>query len=230
MKIFSRIGFFAIVLTGVFGTLAVVETSAQRTTEILKRMDTRYKNMQTLQADITMEKRNNQVDETDVSIGKVKYIPKTGKQKMYVRIDWDKPAPESMSVIGDKYVIYRKQQGVVYEGTASKAKNNAKAGNALAFLSMSRKELNDNYTYRDLGVETVKGGTTALHLELTPKTAATYKLAHLWIDKDGVPVMARIVEKNNDTTTILLSNLAMNGSIKGSDFVIDYPKSIKPIK
>src|SRR5215204_1745627 len=99
MKIFSRIGFFAIVLTGVFGTVAVVETSAQRTTEILKRMDTRYKNMQTLQADITMEKRNNQIDETDVSIGKVKYIPKTGKRAMYVRIDWDKPAPESMSVI-----------------------------------------------------------------------------------------------------------------------------------
>ena len=230
MKNFSRYGFFVIALAFVFGALAATEISAQRTTEVLRRMDTRYKNMQTLQADITMEKRNNQLDETDVSIGKVKYIPKNAKQKMYVRIDWDKPSPESMSVIGDKYVIYRQQQGVVYEGNTSKAKNNAKAGNALAFLGMSRKEMNDNYTYRDLGAETLKGGTKAVHLELTPKAAATYKLAHLWIDKDGVPVMARIVEKNNDTTTILLSNLAMNASVKGSDFVIDYPKSIKPIK
>jgi outer membrane lipoprotein-sorting protein len=186
--------------------------------------------MQTLQSDITMEKRNNQLDETDVSVGKVKYIPKTPKRVMYVRIDWEKPVPESMSVIGDKYVIYRRQQKQVFEGKTSEAKNNAKAGNALAFLSMSRKEMNDNFTYRDLGDETVKGGIKAVHLELTPKTATSYKLAHLWIDKDGVPVMARIVEKNNDTTTILLSNLKMNGSINGGDFVIDYPKSINPIK
>src|SRR5215204_3530937 len=193
MSNFSRNGFIAIALTFVLGSFAVTESNAQRTTEVLKRMDASYKNMQTLQADIIMEKYSQQVDETDRSIGKIKYIPKTAKNGMYIRIDWAKPIEEYMAVVGDDYRIYRPKLKQVYEGKTSGAKNNAKAGSALAFLSMSRRELTDNFTHRDLGDETIMGGTNAVHLELTPKGAATYKLAHLWVDKDGVPVMAKIV-------------------------------------
>jgi outer membrane lipoprotein-sorting protein len=227
---FSRTGFIAIALTFIFSSFAVNEVSAQRVSEVLRRMDVRYKNMQTLQADIVLEKYSQQIDETDRSSGKIKYIPKTSKNVMYIRIDWMQPVEERMAVIGDEYRIYRPKLKQVYEGKTSSAKNNAKAGSALAFLSMSRKELVDNFTHRDLGDETIAGGTKAVHLELTPKNAATYKLAHLWVDKDGVPVMARIVEKNDDSTTILISNLKLNATLDGKDFVIDYPKSIKPIR
>jgi outer membrane lipoprotein-sorting protein len=223
-------GLTAIALTFILGALAVIEADAQRVSEALKRMDAHYESLQTLQADITMEKFNSQLDETDVSTGKIKYIPKTDKRVMYVRVDWAKPVEEYMAVIGDGYRIYRPKMQQVYEGRTSEAKNNAKAGNALAFMSMKRKELNDNYSYRDLGDETIKGGVQAVHLELTPKIAATYKMAHIWVDKDGMPVMVRIVEKNNDSTTIFLSNLTKNGKLDGGDFDIKYPKSIKPIR
>jgi len=230
MSNFSRKALIVAAFAFVFAAFAAVETRAQRTSEILRRMDEHYKRLKTLQADVKMEKFNSQLKESDVSTGRVKYIPKIVNGKMYVRIDWQKPVEERMAVIGNEYVIYRVKQQQVYEGKTSGAKNNAKASNALAFLSMSRKEMNDNFTYRDLGNETVAGGTQTVHLELTPKSAASYKTAHLWVDSTGLPVMVRIVEKNNDTTTIFLSNLKKNETLKGADFKIDYPKSIKPIR
>jgi outer membrane lipoprotein-sorting protein len=230
MNNFLRTGLAAIALAFVFGMFAASEADAQRVSEAIRRMDAHYKSLQTLQADITMEKYNKQLDETDVSTGKVKYIPKADKRVMYIRVDWLKPVEEYMAVIGDGYRIYRPKLQQVYEGKTSEAKNNAKAGSAFAFLSMKRKELNDNYSYRDLGDETIKGGTQAVHLELTPKIATTYKMAHIWVDKDGMPVMIRIVEKNNDATTIFFSNLSKNDKLNGGDFDIKYPKSIKPIR
>lgn len=231
MRNLLRIGFIIIAFTFVFGVNSVIEVNAQRNTEILKRVDAHYKWLQSLQSDITMEKYNAQLNVTDdPSVGKIKYVPKTAKNVMFIRVDWSKPIEEYMSVRGDDYTIYRPRLKQVYEGKTSAAKNSAKAGNALSFLSMSRKEISDNYTIRDLGDEIVKGGTQTFHIELTPKNAANYKLAHLWVDKNGMPVMAKIVEKNNDTTTVFLSNITENAKLDGRVFIIEYPKSIKPIR
>jgi len=230
MSDFLRTGFIAIALTFILSVFTVSETSAQRTSEVLKRMDAHFKALKSLKAGVKMEKYNSQLKESDVYTGAIKYVPKTVNGKMYIRIDWEKPVEERMAVIGNEYLIYRVKQQQVLAGKTGNAKNNANASNALAFMSMSRKELVDNFTHRDLGTETVAGGTQTVHLELTPKTAASYKVAHLWIDKDGMPVMIRIVEKNDDTTTLFLSNLKKNEKLDGKDFTIDYPKSIKPIR
>src|SRR5215213_886223 len=125
MSNFLRIGFIAIALVFVFNIFAVSEANAQRVSEALKRMDAHYKSLQTLQAEITMEKYNKQLDETDISTGKVKYLPKTDKRVMYVRVDWLKPVEEYMAVIGDGYRIYRPKLKQVYEGKTNEAKNNA---------------------------------------------------------------------------------------------------------
>ncbi len=230
MSKFLRTVFTAIALTFVISVLTVSETSAQRASEALKRMDAHFKSLKTLKAAVKMEKYNKQLKESDVYTGAIKYVPKTVNGKMYIRIDWEKPLEERMAVVGNDYLIYRVKQQQVYTGKTSGAQNNANASNALAFLSMSRKELATNFDYRDLGTETVAGETQTVHLELTPKTAAGYKLAHLWVDKDGMPVMIRIVEKNDDTTTLFLSNLKKNDKLDGKDFKIDYPQSIKPIR
>jgi outer membrane lipoprotein-sorting protein len=230
MSVFSRYAFVALALAFVLTTFTAVDADAQRVSEVLRRMDERYKKVKTLQADIVMEKFNKQIQDSDTTSGKIKYIPKSVNGKMYVRIDWLKPVVEHMAVINDEYTIFRPKLKQVYQGKTKDAKNNAKAGSALAFLSMSRRELSDNYDFRDLGDETIAGGAKAVHLELTPKAAANYKIAHLWVDKDGVPLMAKIVEKNDDTTTIYMSGIKMNAPLKGSDFEIKYPKSIEPIR
>jgi outer membrane lipoprotein-sorting protein len=186
--------------------------------------------LSSLQAVISMEKYDSQLKVSDITEGTVKYLPKTKDRVMYVRVDWTKPLVEQILVIGNSYTLYRPRLKQVIVGTTDKAKNNGKIGGAFSFMSMSKNELNANYTYRHIDEENVKGAGNTAHLELTPKKAAAYKLAHLWVDGDGMPVMAKIVEKNDDTTTILFSNMKKNLTLKGPDFAIDYPKSIKPIQ
>ena len=82
---FSRNGFIAIALIFIFSSFAVNEASAQRVSEVLRRMDARYKNMQTLQADIVLEKYDKNVGETDSTSGRIKYIPKTTGRVMYIK-------------------------------------------------------------------------------------------------------------------------------------------------
>jgi outer membrane lipoprotein-sorting protein len=201
--------------------------------QILDRMNAHHQALQSLEASIRMDKYNAQLDETDTTEGTVKYLPKHNKAtkgKMYVRLDWLKPVVEQISVIGDDYVLYRPRLNQVYVGKTNSARNNAKAGNALAFMSMSKAELNANYTVKYLGVQKVAGGIETWHLELTPKNPTSYKTAYLWVDGNGMPIMAKVIENNNDSTTVLLSNLRKNITIAGSDFQIKYPKNIKPIR
>jgi hypothetical protein len=217
-----------------FSGLNVTTASAQNITEVLRRVDKRNQILQTLQADVTMEKVNTQLKETDTQTGKIKYIPKTAKMaknKMYVRLDWNSPRKESMSVIGDQYEVYLEQQKTVYQGRTSDAKSKAKAGSALSLISMSRADLTANFTHRVLGTETIPGGIETINVEMTPKTSAAYKLAHVFIDSNGMPRMIRIFEKDGITiTTILLSDPVENASINGADFKLVYPASIKPIR
>jgi outer membrane lipoprotein-sorting protein len=91
-------------------------------------------------------------------------------------------------------------------------------------MSMSRAQLAANYDVRYAGEETVKSGVKTWHLVLTPKTPTSYKSADLWVDKDGMPVQATIVEKNNDSTTILLSAIVPNSTLNASVFTISPPK------
>jgi outer membrane lipoprotein-sorting protein len=198
--------------------------------EILKRMDEHHKALTSLQANVLMEKYNSQLDETDVTEGIVKYLPKTPKRAMYVRLDWTKPVVEQISVIGNAYTLYRPRLNQVYIGKTDNAKNNAKVGNALAFISMSKEELKANYTVNYLGKVKLKDDVETWHLELIPKKTSSYKAAYLWVDVDGMPRQARVVENNGDTTTVLLYNIQKNITLKGSDFEIQYPKNAKLIK
>jgi outer membrane lipoprotein-sorting protein len=148
---------------------------------------------------------------------------------MYVRIDWTTPVQEQMSVIGDEYRLYRPRLNQLIKGKVNKAKNNGAAGGALAFMSMSKEQLKANYTVKYLGEETVKSGVKTFHIELTPKAASSYKSAELWVDADGMPVQAKVIEANNDSTTVLLTNIKKNETIKTDVFVINYPKTAKVI-
>ena len=55
-------------------------------------------------------------------------------------------------------------------------------------------------------------------------------MADLWVDGNGMPVQAKITEKNNDTTLVLLSNMQKNVTIKASEFKINLPKGTKIIR
>jgi outer membrane lipoprotein-sorting protein len=228
-----RLGLFGISLFLVFSTVSVTESKAQNVLgEILRRMDANNKALQSLTAAVTMVKYNPQLNVSDTTTGTTSYLPKTKLtgNKRYIRIDWTQPVQEQIAVIEDSYELYRPRLNQVIVGKTSGAKNNASVGGALGFMSMSKEQLKANYDVVFIGEEEIKGGIKTWHLQLTPKTAQSYKMADLWVDGDGMPRQAKVTEQNNDTTEVLLSNIQKNGTIQTKIFKLSYPGNVKKIK
>lgn len=230
MKSFFRLSLTAIAFLFVFNIFAVTETKGQAIlNDILKRMDNNNKSLQTLRANVAMDKFNSQLDEHDLYEGKAIYLPQA-KSNAYVRIDWSKPVEESLAVVKKDYILYRPRLNQVIIGNVSKAQGSGKSNNALAFINMSKAQLKANYSITYIGQESISGAVQTWHIQLTPKTAAGYKVADLWVDGDGMPRQMKVTENNKDTTTVLLTSIEKNVQIKGEAFVINYPKNATIVK
>ena len=229
MKSFLRLSLTAIAMAFVFGSLSVTETKAQNVLqEILNRMDKNNKTLQSLRANVTMVKYDSVLKQPDSREGQTIYLPTKGRDA-FVRIDWTKP-DETLAVAKGKYVIYRPRLHQAITGDVKDAKGTGKANSALAFMNMSKAQLKNNYSIKYLGAETVSNGTETVRLELTPKIATSYKTAEVWVDKDGMPIQMKVNESNNDSTTILLSNIQKNVTLNGSDFSVKLPPGTTFVK
>jgi outer membrane lipoprotein-sorting protein len=196
--------------------------------EILKRMDDNNKALISLKSNIKMNKMNAQLGENDLYEGGLNYLPGRTEKQIYVRIDWTKPVVEYLAIANGKYVLFRPRTNQAITGSVDSAKGNSKSGGALAFMTMSKAQLSANYDVKYAGEETVSSGVKTWHLVLTPKTGTSYKSADLWVDPNGMPVQAKVVERNDDTTTILLSDIQRNATIKASIF--DMKPLLKGVK
>ena len=230
MKTLFRLSFTTITLGLFFSIFAVTETKAQSVLgEILKRMDANRSSIISVRANVTMTKYDSVLKDSDTSEGTSMYVPLKGRDAL-VRIDWMKPAQETLSVVNGQYVIFRPRLNQAIIGDAKNAQGSGKANNALSFMNMSKAQLKANYDIKYLGQENVSGKTPTWHLELLPKTAQKYKSAELWVDGDGMPIQAKVIEKNNDSTTILLSNIKKNDDINANAFNVKLPDNVKRIK
>lgn len=223
-------GLFAAIVAVAFGAAGAADANGQATiNEIYKRMNDHNKALTSLRANVTMVKMNSQLGGvTDTTEGKVIYLPQR-KSDPYVRIDWVKPV-ETLAVFKGEYVLYRPNLKQYVTGSTKSAKGNAKGGNALAFINMSSAELRKNFDAVYVGKATVKGGVETWHLRLTPKTPQSFKSAEVWVDVNGMPVQTMVVEKNDDTTTVLLSGLEKNVKIDGASFKVTIPKDAKKVE
>ncbi|MGI9037097.1 MAG: LolA family protein [Pyrinomonadaceae bacterium] len=221
MKNYLRLSLTAIALVFVFNALAVTDAKAQGIlNEILKRMEAHRQSLSSLEANITMDKFNSQLDEHDVTTGTIMYLPAKGRDAL-VRIDWTKPVQETLAVVDKKYVLYRPRLNQAIVGKVDEKNKNTKASGALSFMSMSKEQLKANYDKSYLGIETLSGGVGTWHLKLIPKTPDSYKYAEIWVDKDGMPIQGKVVESNDDSTTVLLSNLQKNINLDASKFKVN---------
>lgn len=228
MNKFSRTFLFAIIFVFAFSSFSAVEARAQGVlNEILKRMETHKDWLQTLKGDIEMAKQNTQIKITTTQEGEIQYVNKGGRD-VALRIDWREPE-EVLSVIKGEYTLYRPRLKQAIKGKTEGSKN-TQSNSALAFMSMSKKELTDNYEVKYLGKVSLDG-TQVWHLGLYPKKKQSYESAELWVDGDGMPVQAKINEINKDITTVRLSNLKKNEvRINTSIFEIKLPSNVKIIK
>jgi outer membrane lipoprotein-sorting protein len=230
MRNFLRYGLTAIALTFILSAFGAGVTNAQGIqTEILKRMDEHYKALKSLQANVTREQYNPQLDETDRTAGTISLLPGKGRN-FSLRLDWTQPKNEIISVINGQYVAYIPSIKRAYTGNSESKTLNDKGGNALKIMSMSRDEIKANYDVEYLGQENISGGIPTWHIKLTPKTSANFKFADLWVDGNGMPLQGKITQPNNNTDSVLLTNLKKNISIKTEIFKVSLPKGTEVVK
>ena len=156
------------------------------------------------------------------------YIPAQGRAAN-VRVDWTWPAQESLSVIGGQYELFRPRLNVVYQGSRA-SRGNGTANSALNFLNMSGSQAKSSFDLTLLANETLWGGVSTTHMKITPKGNAGYKYAEIWVDNGGMVIQSKIIDKNDDATTIRLTNVEKNASISMDQIKLQYPKGVKVVK
>lgn len=210
MRNYLRLSLLTTALIFTFSIFANAQTNIN---EILKRMDEHQKALSSLKANVIMDKYNAQLDEHDIYEGSAMYV-KIKEREANVRIDWVKPQQESLSVVNKQYVLYRPRLKQAIVGNTDDAqKKNTQSVPTFDFLKMSKEQLRANYTVKYLGEEQVKGGIPTWHLELTPKTAKSYKSVDVWVDGNGMVLQTKVNETNGDSTTLNLSGLQKNVTI-----------------
>jgi outer membrane lipoprotein-sorting protein len=224
-----------LVVAFILSVLMVIPTTtngqgAGLVSAVLNRMEKNRQSLKTLRANISVVKYNSQLGAEDTYNGVVLYMPGTGRQAS-VRIDWSSPRREVLAVSNNKYTIFRPSLKVAYTGDSRKMGKENRAGGLMDMMNMSRQQLEARFQpVKDVREETLWGGVGTIHLTLVPKGNAAYKYAEVWIDSAGMPVQAKIVEKNDDSTTMRLTALEKNQKISQSDFDVKLDSSVKIVK
>src|SRR5215216_5310525 len=197
---------------------------------VLNRMEKNRQSLKTLRAGISVVKYNSQLGVEDKYSGMVIYMPGAGRQAS-VRIDWSSPRREVLTVNNNKYTIFRPALKVAYTGDSRRMGKENKAGGLMEMMNMSRQQLEARFQpVKDVREETLWGGVGTIHLTLVPKGNAGYKYAEVWIDSAGMPVQTKIVEKNDDSTTVRLTGLEKNARVSTGDFDIKLDSNVKIVK
>jgi len=197
---------------------------------VLNRMERNRQNLTSLRAGISMEKYNAQLRDAEQYNGIVLYVP-SGARDASVRIEWRSPQHEILAVSNGKYTLFRPRLGQAIVGKSNSVKGRAGAGSILEIMYMSRQQLEARFQpLQDVREETLWGGVSTIHLTLVPKSNASFKYAEIWVDSSGMPVQTKIVEKNDDATTMRLSNLERNVKISADEFSVKLDPNVKIVK
>jgi outer membrane lipoprotein-sorting protein len=204
--------------------------SAGLVSSVLNRMERNRQSLRSLKASLSMEKYNAQLRDKENYSGWVLYLPTTGRDAS-VRIEWQKPQHEILAVSKGQYTLFRPRLNQAIVGKSGSVKGKAGAGGVLEMMYMSKQQLEAKFQpLQDVREETLWGGVSTIHLTLVPKGNASFKYAEIWVDSSGMPVQTKIVEKNDDATTMRLSGMERNLKISSDDFKIDLDSSVKIVK
>ncbi|MGB7926280.1 MAG: outer membrane lipoprotein carrier protein LolA [Pyrinomonadaceae bacterium] len=231
MKKLAPLGLIVALLVGAVAVCSPTSAGAQGAglvSSLLSNMERNRRTLKSLRANLSMEKYNSQIRDSDKYTGKVIYVPGAGRNA-YVRVDWQQPRAEILAVADGQYTLYKPRTKQAFVGSANS--NRARANGAFDFLNMSRQQLVTRFEpLQDVYDETLWGGERTTHVKLVPKGAASYKYAEVWVDSAGMPVQTKVVEKNDDATTVRLMNMERNASISLDEFRLQLGSDVKKIK
>ena len=223
-----------LMLTMLVGAIALTSPrkvsaqSAGLVSSVLNNMERNRQSLRSLRASLSMEKYNAQLRDSEQYSGVVLYIPGSGRDAS-VRIEWQKPQHEILAVSNGQYTLFRPRLNVAYKGSSKSSKN--KAGGVLEMMYMTKQQLEARFQpVKDVREETLWGGVKTTHVTLVPKGNASFKYAEIWVDSSGMPVQTKIVEKNDDATTMRLSSLERNLKISADEFSVKLDSNVKIVK
>jgi outer membrane lipoprotein-sorting protein len=198
---------------------------------LYSRMEKNQRSLKSLRANISMVKYNAQLRDEDKYQGVVLYIPgAAGSSTAFVRLEWTQPQHEILAVANGIYGLYRPRLNTVLEGKTGSIKSQ-KDGDVLALMNMSATQLRTRFGEpQDVREETLWGGVRTTHLKAFPKAAASYKYIEVWVDDAGMPVQTKMVEKNDDSTTVRLMNVEKNQNITLDQFKLKLDGNVKHVK
>ncbi len=202
--------------------------SAGLVSSVLNRMERNRQSLRSLRSSISMEKYNSQLRDSEKYNGVVLYVPSAGRDAS-VRIEWQSPQHEILAVSNGKYTLFRPRLNMAYVGSSKSNRN--KAGGILEMMYMSRQQLETRFQpVQDVREETLWGNVGTIHLTLVPKGNASFKYAEIWIDNSGMPVQTKIVEKNDDATTMRLTGMEKNAKISSDEFSLKLDSNVRIVK
>jgi outer membrane lipoprotein-sorting protein len=193
---------------------------------VLNKLERNHQTLKSLRANVDMVKYNAQIGDEDKYRGVVLYLPAAGRNA-YVRVDWNFPQKETLAVADGQFTLFRPRLNMAYKGKAGTGRGKSSA--AFEFMNMSKQQLAARYDVQDMGQETLWGGVSTQHVKLVPKGGANFKWAEAWVDAGGMPVQTKVVEKNDDSTSVRLTNLQRNASIPLQEFFLKLDASVKII-
>ncbi len=205
-------------------------TTPQLLTGILAKMEKAHKDLKSLKAQIIQEKTNVQIGSKDKDSGTLLYKPASGKNKGKLRLDYTKPANNTVAVTGDTFLFYQPKLNQAIKSTLAKAAKGRASGYApLVGLDGSIRKLLDNYNV-DFVADANVDGQSASHLRLTPKANATFASIELWVNNQTwIPTMQKFNERNGDYTVVKLTNLQQNIALNDNEFEVKLPAGTKVV-
>lgn len=204
--------------------------SAGLVSSVLNRMERNRQSLRSLKASLSMEKYNAQLRDKENYSGFVLYMPGSGRDAS-VRIEWQSPRHEILAVTKGEYTLFRPSLKQAIRGKSESVKGKAGAGGVLDMMYMSKQQLEARFQpVQDVREETLSGDVSTIHLTLVPKSNSSFKYAEIWVDSSGMPVQTKIVEKNDDATTMRLSGLERNLRISSDEFRLKLDSNVKIIK
>lgn len=197
---------------------------------ILNRMDRNRRELQSLRSGLIMQKYNAQIKTEEMYHGDLQYAAGTGGN-MNVRVDWSRPTREHLAVRDGQYTLFRPRLNMAYQGSTKSAGKNTKVNSVLGFgLNISGAQLKTKFDVEMVGEGVLYADVYVTQLKLTPKGGAGYQFAEIWVDRTGMPVQTRVVERNGDFTLVRLTNVQKNARVSSDAFKIDLGSGVKIVK
>lgn len=195
--------------------------------EVLANMERAARTIKTIEADMRQEKRDMQIGGKEVYSGKIFFLHDKACDK--VRINYDNPRGQVVAVLCEEIDLYQPgiNQMIVTSRRAQASKNQEFSFIATPYTSVP--QLKSQYNIAYIGDEPV-GASPAAKLDLTPKRKTSVQKLTLWVDQGSwLPIKYLVVEKNNNVTTFILSNVKKNEKIS-LDFKLNVPHGTKVIR